>query len=286
MSETPAPSSTPESPKRELGIFAFIVIAVGVGCLLIALLGVVNTALDLELVLDVSGADMDVPNNYEVCAGLGAVGVLFIALTLFGRFVAEKFRAAKGKPLVRVGIVVGAVTLLVVAGRGLQIMALVSTYGSMLAYYATDGDLDDVRRELEKGATPEQLDAAVGRAAQYDNHEALKLLLEAGADLRDATSPEEHRHCALGGTGLQFARVALEHGVGPDSCPDSEHLIWTTVDGHHDDAIKAELVGLYAGAGWSLTTTPEFSEERPYDLAQRMDLPETAAALEQLGALE
>ena len=214
-------SDQSEAPagKRELGMTAIFAILVGGGCLLMALVGVINTAVDGHWVLQVSGAEVDVPDNYEVCAGLGAVAVLLISLALFGSFVRGQFDRAKGKPALRVGIIVAALALLLIVGRGLQILALVNTYGSMLAYYATDGDLEDVAAELAKNPRPEDLDAAVGRAAQYDNHEALALLLDAGADLRDATSPEEYRHCALGGVGLQFIDVALAHGVGPDSCP-------------------------------------------------------------------
>ena len=274
-----------QQSERETGIFGFIVIAVGIGCLLMALVGVLNTAFDLNLVLSVSGADTEVPDSYEVCAGLAAVGILLIGLTMFGRLVANKFREAKGKPLLRVGIVLGATVLLLVAGRGLQVAALVNTYGSMLAYYSTDGELDDVAAELAKGPSDADLDAAVGRAAQYDNHEALKLLLEAGADFRDDSAPEDRRSCALGGTGLEFVQLAIAHGVTPDSCPDSEDLVWSTVDGReHDDATKAKLVELLTGAGWSTQIKPDYSEELPLALAQRQQLSETTAALERAGA--
>ncbi len=270
------------SEARPLGMAAIFGVLVGGGCLLFTVLGLINTAVDGRWVVQVSGADVELPDSYEVCAGLGAVGVLLIVLSLFGSFVRQKFQDAKGKPALRVAIIAVAFGLLVVVGRGLQILALTQTYGSMLAYYATDGDLDDVRAELAKGPSAEELDAAVSRAAQYDNWEALELLFEAGADLRDATAPEDRRICALSGVGLKFVEVALAHGVGPDSCPNSEALIWTVVNGSQPDLETAQIVKQLAAAGWSTTATPEFSEEPPSSVAKRLDKPLTFGVLDEL----
>ena len=255
-------------------------VLIGGGCLLMALLSSINTAVDGNWVLSVSGADVELPNNYEACAGIAAVGVLLIGLSFFGSFVRHHYQAAQGNTPLRVGIIVAALMLLFAAGRGLQVLVLTQTYGSMLAYYATDGDLDDVRDELAKGPSHEDLDAAVSRAAQYDNAEALALLLDAGADLRDETSPAKFRRCALAGTGIAFVRIALDHGVTPDTCPKSEALIWQVVNEPHDDATTAELVRMLAAAGWSTTAVPEHGGERPLELAKQRQKPLTAAQLQ------
>ena len=148
-----------EPLSSRIGVFAGIGILVGLGCLVIALISVFNTAFDLDLALGVSGTSTALPSSYDAVAGLAGVGVLLIALSLFGSAVLNKFADAKGKPLLRVGILVGALALLGIVGRGLQIVFLTATYGSMLAYYATDGDLDDVRAELAKGPSRADLDA-------------------------------------------------------------------------------------------------------------------------------
>ncbi|MFY0539593.1 hypothetical protein [Nannocystis pusilla] len=136
---------------QETGTLGMLALLIGGGCLLVALLSAVNVAFELELALQVYGSQTELPRSWDGVVGLAAVGALLIGLTSFGGLVRRKFAAAKGRPLVRVGILVGAGLLLAGAFRGLQVAALVHTYGSMLAYYATDGDLDDVRAELAKG---------------------------------------------------------------------------------------------------------------------------------------
>lgn len=264
---------------RDLGLLGFIGVAVGVGCLLVAVLGAVNTAFELGWALEVSGAETPLPTNYEVCIGLAAVAILLIVFSLFGSFVVHAFKDAKGMPLARVGIVVGSLGLVAVAGRGIQILALVSSYGSMLAYYCTDGDLDDVRAELAKNPSREDLDQAVGRAAQYDNHEALALLLDAGADLRDETTEAEFRHCALASTGPEFIAVALEHGVTPEACPNAEFVIWSQVSSGQGDAEIAERVAPLMAAGFSTTGIPEYGDRTALELAEANGLTQTVAVL-------
>lgn len=268
-----------ENSKKRLGTLAIIGIAIGVGCFIFAGLGALNTAYDGDWALRISGARVELPTNYEVCIGLIAAGLLFVLLSLFGSFVLRRFEAAKGKPLIRIAIVLLAVGLLVVGGRGLQIFALTQTYGSMLAYYATDGDLEDVRAELAKGPDREALDRAVGRAAQYDNVGALRLLLEAGADFRQLGRPAEQRRCVLSGTGPEFVSTAIEHGASPSTCPQSEALIWSVVTSSQPDARSAEVVRLLAAAGWSAVASPEHSQDSPAALAERRGKTATLAAL-------
>lgn len=188
--------------------FGMLVGVVGLGVSALAALGIV---MEWEIEL----ADTPLPDTWGSLLGLVAACGLICVLSLYGAFMRGKFQAAKGKPMVRVALVVIGLGLLVLAGRGVQVVALTMSYGSMLAYYATDGDLEDVAAEIEKGPKPEHLDAAIGRAAQYDNVGALKLLLKAGADFRDATEPEERQHCALSGSkvGLEFTQIAVQHGA-------------------------------------------------------------------------
>jgi hypothetical protein len=269
-----------KSETSERGIVGLLGILIGAGCMLVALLGVVNTALDLKLALRVSGARTPLPSSYGEVAGIAAAGVLIIALSLFGGFVRRKFTEAKGKPLVRVGILLGALVLLVLVGRGLQIVALKSTYGSMLAYYATDGDLDDVKDELAKGPDHEALDNAVSRAAQYDNEAALALLLKAGADMRDATSPEPQRRCALVGKSYEFVKTAIDHGIKPDACPKGEIAVWEAVKHGKDDEEAAKNVTLLVGAGWPASATPDYEKRSPKEIATQKKWPKTLQALD------
>ncbi|MEZ4463750.1 MAG: hypothetical protein R3F60_11790 [bacterium] len=265
-------------PRGFLGLFGLLM---GAGCFLFALAGLINTVFDLELVLRISGARVELPDNYEVVIGLVAAGAIFVGLTLFGGVVAQKFRDAKGRPGTRILILVGAAGILLAVFRAVQIVALVNTYGSMLAYYATDGDLDDVKKELAKGPSAEDLDRALGRAAQYDNHEALKLLLEAGADFAQKGRPEGERRCVLAGTGLKFIELAVQHGATPETCPDSADLVFFQVREAKDDAETAAIVGLLRKAGWSATTVPDFAgKDTPLSLAKRKKLPLTVAALQ------
>jgi hypothetical protein len=268
-----------KAARSERGLFGTLVILVGGGCLLVALLGVFNTAFELKLALSVSGTNTPLPDSYDVVAGVAAAGVLLIGLAMFGGFVRDKFAAAKGKPLVRVGIILGALALLALVGRGLQVLALTQTYGSMLAYYATDGDLADVKAELARGPDTAALDAAVGRAGQYNNAAALALLLEAGADLRDSSETEERRRCALMGRSFDFIKTAIDHGVKPDACPRGETAVYEAVRFGEDDAEVARIVALLLSAGWSATAAPEYDKQTPKDLAAQKKWTATLQAL-------
>ncbi|MCA9526538.1 MAG: hypothetical protein KC549_09625 [Myxococcales bacterium] len=269
----------PQKTGSSMGLMGMFGVLMGAGCFLFAGLGFLNTAFDWELVLRISGARVEIPDSYDVCYGLLAAGAVFIGLTFFGGAVKRKFKEAKGRPMTRVLILLGAAGLLAAIFRAVQIIALVNTYGSMLAYYATDGDLEDVKKELAKGATAEDLDRAVGRAAQYDNHEALALLLAAGADFTQKTRPEGERRCMLAGTGPAFIKLALAHGVTPATCPDSADLLWYVVREGKDDAALAEVVTLLRGAGWT-PVAPEYAGKQSVaGLAKQHNLPLTAAAL-------
>lgn len=261
------------------GVFAGIVLLIGAGCLLVALVSVFNTIFALKLALQVSGTSTRLPDSWDAVAGLAAVGVLIIGLTLFGGAVKRRYVAAKGRPLLRVGILLGALGLLVVIGRGLQVLALTQTYGSMLAYYATDGDLEDVAAELAKGPDLEALDNAVSRAAQYDNEGALALLLAAGADMRDESAPLERRRCALMGRSYEFTKVAIDHGVTPASCPNGEAAVHELVRHGESDEEVARTVTLLRTAGWSTTAVPTYERSTPAEIAKQKQWTRTLAAL-------
>ena len=69
-----------KAARSERGLFGTLVILVGGGCLLVALLGVFNTAFELKLALSVSGTNTPLPDSYDVVAGVAAAGVLLITL--------------------------------------------------------------------------------------------------------------------------------------------------------------------------------------------------------------
>lgn len=255
------------SKKWEVGAVGGIGMLIGGLCMLVAIVGIFNTALDLHLALGSHGSSTALPNSYDEVAGLFAAGLLIVVLSAFGSFVLTKFKEAQGKPLVRVGIILGALILLTLTGRGVQILALKSTYGSMLAYYATDGDLDDVKSELRKKPSKEDLDEAVSRAAQYNNAAALKLLLEAGADLKQSSSPEGRRYCPLFGKSYEFTKTALEHGVGQDGCPKGELAVYEAVSSGKNDEETEKVVKLLVDAGFSTSAKPDYAEQTPLQLA-------------------
>ncbi|HVK70480.1 MAG TPA: hypothetical protein VM694_38770, partial [Polyangium sp.] len=263
----------------DVGIVGLLGILIGGACVLIALVGVLNTAFDLNLALSVSGTSTPLPKHWDEVIGLAAAGVLIVALTVFGGFVRRKFTEAKGKPLMRAGILLGALALLVMVGRGLQIVALTMTYGSMLAYYSTDGDLDDVKAELARKPDRSALDQAVGRAAQYNNAAALALLLEAGADMRESTRPEAHRRCPLVGRSYEFTKTAIDHGIKPDACPRGELAVWEAVHFGKSDDEAAKNVTLLMSAGWSGSTTPNHDKRSPKKIAAEKKWSKTLQAL-------
>ena len=152
-----------------MGLFAGFWLLVGLALLAVTGLGAINTLFDLNLAIGSHGSTTALPKHWDAVIGLGCASLLIIGLSYFGSMVAHMFSTAKGKPLVRVGIVAGALLLLVGAGRGLQIVVLTASYGSMLAYYCTDeGTIEDVKSELADKPSPEALDECMSRTAQWD----------------------------------------------------------------------------------------------------------------------
>jgi hypothetical protein len=278
---SPAPiPPPPEATKR--GIVATIGLLFGVVTLAVAAIGALNTAFDLNLALGSYGASAPLPNNWDVVFGVAAVGVLILALTFFGSAVARVFRNAKGKPLVRIAIVLGTLVLLVLAGRGLQVMALTSTYGSMLAYYCTDaGSLEDVEGELANGPTPEALDRCLSRTAQWGRTDLLEHVIKAGGNFKDESSEPKYRSCVLGGQRVDadYVDKAIALGARPDNCPKSETLIYRRVERSRDDADTARIVAALAKAGWSTEVHPDHVKQSPLALAKKKKLEKTSAAL-------
>jgi hypothetical protein len=281
MGDASAEWRVTEAKKQwEIGVAGGIGMLIGGVCVLVSAVSLVNTIFNLRLALGSYGTSTPLPNSYDAVAGLFAVGVLIIVLSAFGSFVLTKFAQAKGKPLVRVGIILGALTLLALAGRGLQVIALTSTYGSMLAYYATDGDLDDVKAELAKKPAKEDLDQAVSRAAQYNNAPALALLLEAGADMRESTMPEQRRRCPLNGRSYEFIKTAIDHGIKVDACPRGEFAIYEAVDHGRDDVEVEKIVKLLVSAGFPVAAKPDYARQNPLELANSKKWPLTVKALQ------
>lgn len=274
-----SPVTTEPKAPAETGLLGYLGILIGGGCLLVSLLGVVNTAFHLHLALRVSGAKTPLPSSWDSVLGLAAAGVLITSLSLFGSFVRRKFDEAKGKPLLRIGILSSALLLLVLAGRGLQVVVLTLTYGSMLAYYSTDGDLDDVKGELAKKPDQAALDAAIWRAAQYNNVGSLKLLMDAGADLRQTTEPEDRRRCLIVGRNYEFTKVAIDHGVRPESCPKGETAIFEAVAFGKDDDEAAKIVDLLVSAGWTAEAKPSYEDRTTKQVARQKKWSKTLEAL-------
>jgi hypothetical protein len=267
--------------KWEIGVFGGICMLIGGVCVLVSIVSAFNTMFNLRLALGSYGTSTPLPNSWDGVIGLFAAGVLIVGLSAFGSFVGTKFSEAKGKPLVRIGIIAGAVALLGLAFRGLQVVALTMTYGSMLAYYATDGDLDDVKSELAKKPPKEDLDNAIDRAAQYNNVPALKLLLEAGADMQQSTQVGPRRRCPLFGRSYEFVKTAIDHGVKMDTCPNGELAVYEAISSAKNDAEAEKIVKLLVSAGFSTTAKPDYAQQNPLEFANSKKWPQTVKALHQ-----
>ena len=83
-------TTEPKAP-AETGLLGYLGILVGGGCLLVSLLGVVNTAFHLHLALRVSGAKTPLPSSWDSVLGLAAAGVLDI--------IQREAAAKKGEPV-------------------------------------------------------------------------------------------------------------------------------------------------------------------------------------------
>lgn len=271
--------------KQPMGIVAMLFLLVGVIALILAAVSAVNTWLGWDLALDVSGTSTPLPNNWDAVLGLAAAAILIIALTYFGSTVSRLYGAAKGKPLQRAAILGAALVLLVVAGRGVQVVALTATYGSMLAYYCTDeGSLEDVQDELAKDPTAEELDACLSRTAQWDRADLLEPVIAAGGNFLDESTPEEdRRYCVLSSeVGLAYVEKALELGATPQTCPNSATLLTDRVrrTAPGEDNTTAEIVERLLAAGWSPDVPGEHSKRDAKQEAAKRNLPQTLAVLE------
>lgn len=250
--------------------FGMMVGVVGLGVCALSALAIV-----MEWEIELAGTAL--PDDWSSLLGLLAACGLICILSLYGAFMRGKFQAAKGKPMVRVAILVIGLGLLVLAFRGIQIVALTGTYGSMLAYYATDGDLEDVAAELAKNPKPEDMRRAMSRAAQYNNTAAFKLLIAAGA-------AKEKPYCGVSDTDLdlEFIKLALASGATAKACPDSPDAISRLVRFGDDDAKVAERVTLLRAAGWDPRGVPADDDQAKLaiDYAKHKKWPKTIAALQ------
>lgn len=250
------------SEKR--GLFATFWLLVGYAILGVAGISVFNVLFDLNLALGTRGSSgTALPNDWESVIMLAIAGTLIVALAYFGSAVVRAFKGSKG-PGGRIAVVVGALALLTLGGLGLQRLALTSTYGSMFVYYCTDeGDIEDVRDELAAGVTDEELDRCIGRTAQWDRHDLLPDIIEAGGDFEQATVEEEFRRCVLGrDVSVEYVKAAVELGATPSTCPNADDLVATVVRHarNGEDADVAEKVTLLRGAGWSTEGAKEHAE--------------------------
>lgn len=243
------------SSSTERGLFATICLMVGLAVLGIAAVSVFNVLFDLNLALGARGASATaLPSDWASVAMLAAAGALIVGLTFFGGAVARALAGSKGLGM-RVVVVVGALALLVLGGIGLQRLALTSTYGSMFVYYCTDeGDIQDVRDELEAGVTPEELDRCISRTAQWNRHDLLPEIVAAGGNFEQASVEEKFRRCVLSGdVSVQYVKAAVDLGATPSTCPNADDLIDTIVRRANSDQDPevAEKVALLRRAGWS-----------------------------------
>ena len=271
--------------RRGMGVLGSIFLMVGVLALGISLLSALNTAFDWNLALGTHGTATPLPSDWGAVLGLAAASVLIIALTYFGSTVSNLYASAKGKPLQRLGILAVAGLLLVLAGRGLQVVALTATYGSMLAYYCTDeGSLEDVQAELDDGPTAEELDACLSRTAQWDRADLLEPVIAAGGTFEDASQPdEERRYCVLGSdVSLAYVEKAIELGASPQTCARSATLLTDKVRGTKpgEDEQTAVIVERLLAAGWRADVPGEFSELDAVQEARKRKLTRTLAVLE------
>ena len=271
-------------PKRQMGVLAGIVTLIGVVLLGVTCLSAVNTAFGWRLSIGAHGAATALPTSWDAVAGLGAAGVLLIGLAGFGSRVSGLYADAKGRPLLRVLIIAAAIGLLVLTFRGLQIVALTQTYGSMLAYYCTDeGTLEDVERELASQPSAQALDACVRRSAQWNRADVLAPVFAAGGDFMMASGAEgSFRSCVLGyDVDIEYVETALRLGVTPATCAHSEHVIFARVRGAAvaDDASVAHIVETLLAAGWSPHSTNEEGDQTALELAERTGLRATADVL-------
>lgn len=258
-----------------MGVVGGFGVLVGGGTALVGLVSIPNTAFDLGLALRVSGSRTALPDTWDATLGVLVAGVLIAALSWFCSF-AWRRAAAAGSLGGKIGTAAVSIGLLAGVAFGLQRLALVMTYGSMLAYYATYPDPDTVKAAMRPGMDVEVLDEAVSRAGQYSNDTVLAVLLDGGADLRQSSQPADRRFCVLAGTKLPFIEVALAHGATPATAGGCEDLVAEVAKFGEDDAESAAIVTRLRGAGWPVPT----GDGRPLaEVAAARGFPLTAAAL-------
>jgi len=250
----PPSESSGGSNESTRGAFSTLVLVFGYAIVFFAAVSAANVAFDLKLALGARGGSATpLPTNWESVIMLAAAGVLVVGLTYFGGAVKRAFKGSKG-PAGRVAVVLGTLVFLVLAGRGLQVLALTSTYGSMFVYSCTDeGDIEDVRESLEAGVTDAELDRCISRTAQWDRHDLLPDIIAAGGNFEQKSMGEEWTRCVLGpGVSLEYIRTAVELGANAKTCPKSEGLIEQLrrhVEPGQEEELEA-LVPLLIEAGW------------------------------------
>ncbi len=259
------PTSTPRRrTSNGLGFAAFLLYLISGGLLFVGALGALNTAFELDLSMRYRGMSSSLPAHWDEVSGLLLIGCALLLLTFFASAVKNVYQRARSKQ--RIFILAGALVFIVAIARGVQVLLLLGTYGSLLGYYCTDaGSLSDVETRLP-AARPSELSECLFRASQYNRVELLVPLFEAGADFTE--------RCPLHvESSLAFIEEALSLGVRAQSCSDDADLLKNMVQLGlvQDDERLAQQARLLLAAGWL----------GPDDVSQlaSMGFPKTAAVL-------
>ncbi len=260
--------------KNEMGIAAILGVLIGLVAVALGFFSMFNTAMGWHAGLRVYGTSTPLPDTWDAAIGLTLAGVLIAAMSWSASWL---WRRVRGTSSIASKIAISAMALLTCAlmGWSIRYLALINTYGSMLAYYCTDGSLENVRAELANHPQQTALREALFRAAQYNNLDALRLLLAADADPR----PEADHLMDFSREGFAFTEQLLAAGRLAAHDFTDQAQMWRAVRGAGEDQDTARMVCHLQRLGFSADVVPRGQSETVLQIAQRRRLTQTIRAL-------
>lgn len=244
-----APEEQPEVLEDgAAGMIGFFVLLVGGGAVLVSGLSCINVLFDLNMSLGVAGAGSALPRHWEGALGLGAAGLILMALGWLIGISGPLWKALFANKIV--GVI--GVTAMLFAGYQGCLQFSYHDKGGKLQWAGSKGKLDVIEDLLARDAEQTDICDAVDNALIKRRHEAFALLLPALEDVNACDAEEHILHLALHFGGPDSVRLLLATGLKKAEQHDDDDLT-DFIRGRHtalEESDLIETVQLMIAAGW------------------------------------
>jgi hypothetical protein len=219
---------------------------------LFATAGAINVLAGGDWGFRIYGADVDLPRHWEVVIPLYVIaGIVFLLGWTFGNIYVLKDKVKK-HPL---QVVAGTLIVVGLIGTCYTFWVRYALEGGKLFWAIENHRMDIFKDALEAGPTEDELVEAVYDAAEEDQVEMLRMLLE--KDITVDINTEERKRCLISscvGAGLEAVRLCIKKGSRVENCYGGSEVLGRMINfresfGYSDaDLLEAARLLVEAGA--------------------------------------